>query len=654
MKKGIIKKKKSEKYKLWYRILAYVGVILILFTACSLPISAVIDVSRGEGDDYNITANSSFPMDIGFTYRSSPSSTYNYTLMTSLGGFGQEWNRTSYGEDVVFYMYDELGNAVEVERGISYTYGDVEWTTEEAYIGHMMGNRLGYQPIHIGSTTPSTPINEQPVTTIVLKASDIVYNTAWTDWYRITRDSLNPPTIEELAYMGIPTIAAPHVIDPFSERFIGRLNINYDIVDCYGNVRNSNYSVEIDTQVRDDPIPLILLDDLLGYDIVQNPRLLISNYSAWWDVDYYTKTADDPVTLEGGEYEGATSIPDFSDIPYVRYNMPFVSNGQSFDGFELNSGSVNYYTQDAITQEITNRVTAVTAGGFWVEGYQNIELEHNYVVYEEFGYVFNYIFTRIEETVISDDLRGVWVFDQDIRSALRTYAGTPALLFYIDFTSNGQEFDTLGLYRPSASGSDVNMKYAKLRGGGMSIVGAFYYDSDTSPEWTSGQEYRTIAISTSLANVGNASGTVLLNFLNACATKTSDEIGGSESYTTVNTTSDRTNESQFAEWVKDSNSDLKNSVNLTIPLYDTSGAIMSDEAAVASQIIYWSFPSALSFIRNYSSISFDNLSWTDWLVNGISGFINFEIVPGLSFGGILGILITFSVVMIFLKLFAGG
>lgn len=653
MKKGITEKKKSKKYKLWYRILAYVGVILILFTACALPISAVIDVSRGEGSDYNITANSSFPMDIGFTYRSSPDSTYNYTLMTSLGGFGQEWNRTSYGEDVVFYMYDELGNAVEVERGIAYTYGDVEWTTEEAYIGHMMGNRLGYQPINIGSTTPSST-DEQPVTTIVLKASDIVYNTAWTDWYRITRDSLDPPTLEELSYMGIPTIAAPHVIDPYSERFIGRLNINYDIVDCYGNVKKSNYSVEIDTQLRDDPIPLISVDDLLKYDIVLNPRLLISNYSAWWDVDYYTKTASDPVTLEGGEYEGTASLPEMSGFSYARYNMPFVSNGQSFDGIEIDSGVVYYYTQDAITQEITNRVTAITNNA-WVDGYQNIELAYNYIVYQEFGILFNVIFTRIEDVVISgDSLAGVWVFDEDITTALQDYAGVPSILFYVDFTSGGNTFDTLGLYRPSASDDNVNMQYGLLRSSPMQVVGAFSYTVNNGALWRSGEEYRTIAISTPLANVGNASGSTLLNFLNACATKTSDEIGGEESYTTVNTTSDRTNEAQFAVWVKDSNFDLKNSVNLTIPLYDTSEAIMSDEAAVAAQIIYWSFPNALSFVRNSSSISFDDLSWTDWLVNGISGFINFEIVPGLSFGGLIGILVTFSVVLIFLKIFAGG
>lgn len=652
MKNDKSKNEKPKKYKLWYRALAYVGVVLILFTVCSFPIGAVIDVSRGEGDDYNITANSSFPMDIGFTYRSSPSSTYNYTLMTSLGGFGQEWNRTSYGEDVVFYMIDEFGNAVEVERGIAYTYGDVEWTTEEAFIGHMMGNRLGYQPIHIGSTTPSS-IDEQPVTTIVLKASDIVYNTAWTEWYRITRDSLYPPTIEELAYMGIPTIAAPHVIDPFTERFIGRLNINYNIVDCYGNVKNSNYSVEIDTQLRDDPIPLISLDDLLEYDIVQNPRLLITNYSAWWHVDYYTKTADVPVTLEGGEYEGVISIPDFSDIPYVRYNMPFVSNGQSFDGFEVDSGVVNYYTQDAITQEITNRVTAIR-NNTWIDGYQNIELAHNYIVYEEFGYVFNYIFTRIEETVVTDSLRGVWVFDEDIWSSLLKYAGTPSKLFYIDFTSNGREYDTLGLYRPSSSSTEVDMKYAMLRGGSIALLGAFFHDSDSGSVWNNGQEYRTIIISTTVANVGNASGSELLNFLNACATKTSDDIDGEESYTTVNTTSDRTNESQFAVWVKDSNSDFKNSVNLTIPLYDTSGAIISDASAIASQNRYWSFPNAISYARNLEAISFDSLSWTDWVANGVGGFINFEIIPGLSFGGILGILITFSVVLIFLKLFAGG
>ena len=52
--------------------------------------------------------------------------------------------------------------------------------------------------------------------------------------------------------------------------------------------------------------------------------------------------------------------------------------------------------------------------------------------------------------------------------------------------------------------------------------------------------------------------------------------------------------------------------------------------------------------------SFDDISWTDWLINAVGGFLDFEIVPGLSFAGMLGLLIGMSLFIIFLKVFAGG
>lgn len=53
-------------------------------------------------------------------------------------------------------------------------------------------------------------------------------------------------------------------------------------------------------------------------------------------------------------------------------------------------------------------------------------------------------------------------------------------------------------------------------------------------------------------------------------------------------------------------------------------------------------------------IVFEDLSWTDWLVNSVSGFLDFQIVPGLSFAGMLGLLVGMSLFIVFLKVFAGG
>lgn len=53
-------------------------------------------------------------------------------------------------------------------------------------------------------------------------------------------------------------------------------------------------------------------------------------------------------------------------------------------------------------------------------------------------------------------------------------------------------------------------------------------------------------------------------------------------------------------------------------------------------------------------VSFDNLSWTDWLVNSVGGFMNFQIAPHLYLSDLLGLLVGMSLFMVFLRIFAGG
>lgn len=48
------------------------------------------------------------------------------------------------------------------------------------------------------------------------------------------------------------------------------------------------------------------------------------------------------------------------------------------------------------------------------------------------------------------------------------------------------------------------------------------------------------------------------------------------------------------------------------------------------------------------------ISWTSWLKNAVAGFLDFELMPGLSLAGILGILLGIPMLLWFLKLFAGG
>lgn len=54
------------------------------------------------------------------------------------------------------------------------------------------------------------------------------------------------------------------------------------------------------------------------------------------------------------------------------------------------------------------------------------------------------------------------------------------------------------------------------------------------------------------------------------------------------------------------------------------------------------------------NVQFDDISWTDWLVNSVGSFMNFEIVPNLTISGIVALLVGMSLFMVFLKVFAGG
>lgn len=48
------------------------------------------------------------------------------------------------------------------------------------------------------------------------------------------------------------------------------------------------------------------------------------------------------------------------------------------------------------------------------------------------------------------------------------------------------------------------------------------------------------------------------------------------------------------------------------------------------------------------------VDFTGWIATATSGFLNFELLPNFSIGGVLAILVGFSLVILFLKIFAGG
>lgn len=109
-------------------------------------------------------------------------------------------------------------------------------------------------------------------------------------------------------------------------------------------------------------------------------------------------------------------------------------------------------------------------------------------------------------------------------------------------------------------------------------------------------------------------------------------------------------------WEPTDNFVLASQIDVTVPIYDTSQSISVTPGSTEWR--WWSLPVASKYIKTTDLFQVINESiikdYTSWLVTATSGFLDAEIFPGFTIGGVMGTLIAFSVVMLFLKLFAGG
>lgn len=530
---------RQNKHKTKRRIIATICVSILLLYVLAVPTYAVISVSRGEGSDYVISASSSFPMTLGFVYRSSPNSTYNYTLCTDIGGFGQEYPRTYYGDDVVMYYYDELGEAVEVQRSILYQFESPYVSTNQTYIDSINGNKVGYYPLLISSTTKDS---DQEVTTIVIRADDIVYNTALLDLYKQAEGSYS---LAELGYCGIPTLKLNELLDDSTtEKLAGTISIHYYIQGSNPNERERvAFTYSVDTSLTNNNIPLLSVDNLKKFDAVKNPRLLITDYECYIDVDYY-EYVEEPLT----------------NNQKILGNWSF----KNYAGFEYDSHTPLVYC----TEEGYNNILLLGSVGHY-EYMVGTPYEDNYDIYMNYSY------------------DGVH------------YVG-------VDGYAGALNFGVLKNELPSTSG------FAASHAGSATL------------QFNDNVLNSNIIVTDVFANF-------IVNF--------GIPQGGQYSAN--------------GEWKK-IESTYPNSIYLTLPTYDTSGAYMSDSAKVNAQKIYFSFPDTPSYVNNLDVITLEEMDMTSWLSTATKGFLDFELWDNFTLGGILAILVTIPLMIWVLKLFAGG
>ena len=108
------------------------------------------------------------------------------------------------------------------------------------------------------------------------------------------------------------------------------------------------------------------------------------------------------------------------------------------------------------------------------------------------------------------------------------------------------------------------------------------------------------------------------------------------------------------QWIEVERSESAEFV-LYYPLLDTSGIRITNTPAYNAFYERYSMPNMVKF-RNTMGIPIPSLEvdYTSWIGTAVGGFLNMELMPNFSLGGILAILIAFAITMLFLKFFAGG
>lgn len=206
---------------------------------------------------------------------------------------------------------------------------------------------------------------------------------------------------------------------------------------------------------------------------------------------------------------------------------------------------------------------------------------------------------------------------------------------------------------------------------GKMFIG-FYFDaeidyliySSANASWGEGLEvyndvswlnnaYKTISITSNLSDVTN--GSTLLTWLQANATKQGSNNNHAGSPYSL---------AEEGTWEIVSDSREKNKVLVTFPMYDTADSQGISESA--SFLI--AYPSATKFFNTYrASIdiepeypTYDEIpedmyyDYTGWLGDAVGGFMSAQIFPGITIGGMVGVLVMFGCAIALLKIFAGG
>lgn len=354
----------QNKHKTKRRIISILCASIIALYALAIPIGAVVNSSQGSFLDFNLTANSTFPLTVGFSYVTRDTSTgagNTYVYATEIGGFGEEWNTTLYGVDTYTQNYTPM-EGVEYELEGSLEYNFLERDFPEQYdIVWNDGNtqsviKRGYQTISFQNKAPSggNVLGQQQGA--VLRARDVVYNPAWL----MTTEDGTSQTDEPM----LPAFLSPTVESPTTEALVLTYSWSCTIIDQEGVAHNySNFEV-FDTRVDNSSryVPIIPINVLEQY--ATQKTIVISEYTGFLDVDYYEYVEPEATDELAGTWVFTSDLGvanSFYSSVGTSVNVNFTSNstaytqikfqdyGYSSWGETLLYGSTRVFTNDGMS-----------------------------------------------------------------------------------------------------------------------------------------------------------------------------------------------------------------------------------------------------------------------------------------------------------------
>jgi hypothetical protein len=545
----------QNKHKTKRRIISILCASIIALYALAVPIGAVVVSDEHGFKDFNLYAQSTFPLTVGFSYVTRDPSTgvgKSYVYATDIGGFGEESNKTIFGNDTYTQNYTPIdGTTYKLEGALEYNFLDTQFP-DDAVIqwtdgSHTSVIKRGWREISMTNKTPVGGNISGLQQGVVLRARDVAYNPKWLTVYDDSSTNYED-------WM-LPMFATPTVDIDFVDQIATVLTYSWSctITDGNGNIHSHSGVERFDTRENNsgalqEIIPIDVLLEYTNYDTI-----IISDYRGFLDVDYYEfDPFDSPDELVGTWlFNEDLTKPDVS--------------------FEIGNG------------DISGQFCAM-------DSYANYQT----YVYKDISYI------RFNPTT-SSFLR----ISADRYATIYNLWNSANDSWYLHAVSGPQERNAV---INSASSDWSNVRTLKIN----SISGDY---ADKFAEW------------------------LIVN-----ATKITDENGADVS--------------SEGAWKPINSSGDGFVFKLRYPLYNTAGVVITGTTIYNVNMAKYGFPTMSKYIDTDNTyvppLPDYNVNYTGWLGTAVGGFLDFELFPGFSLGGLLGILIGFSFVMLFLKFFAGG